>query len=277
VPFVLDTYAPEGKLYVTPADFAVTALHLRASLGVDALSYGDILQLSQENGVSGIEYYTGELGGTILYQAIAACIADPAALDQLPEALTLYQALSRLPDQQVNPGGLMYFSTIYSFSDLQFWRAAFGEEPTLLGLNQTGGTLVCPVSQGFAMNQNTQYPQGVWEFLRILLTADYQEENRRAFPTNQAALDAQIAQATTTGDEEILLPFTLEGVSYTPVSQEDVAEITAFLEQTQVMDTSTTWANLQRYDEASLYVQQFLAGELTLEDTVSALKQVIAP
>jgi ABC-type glycerol-3-phosphate transport system substrate-binding protein len=276
VPAVWDTYAPDGALYVTASDFCLTALHVRGSVGATSLSYRDLLSLADQYGDEAIEYEPYELGGYLVYQALAACMESETAFDtSLPDALILDKRLSMQDAEagKINTDGLMFCSTLYSFSDLQFWRTAFGEDVTLMGLpGQSGGSLRCLASSGFCMNQNSANQEGAWEFLRTFLTASYQEENSAAFPTNQEAFDAKRLQAQQTGDEEIVLQFSLEYVDYEPVSDEDIDTITEFISNTQNMDRTTSWEFVQMENLVSPIVTQYLNDEISLDEAVQQIK-----
>lgn len=276
VPAVMDTYAPEGALYVTASDFSLTTLHVRGSVGKTSLSYSDLLNLTDQYGDETVEYYPYSLGGYILEQAIMACMDSDTAFDtSLPDALALCKRLSLQDSEsgEINSDGLLFCSTLYSFSDLQFWRTAFGEDVILMGLpGQSGGSLICPISSGFCMNQCSTNKEGAWEFLRTFFTASYQEENSAAFPINQDAFDEKIRQAQQTGDEEIVLQFSLENVDYGPVSDEDITTIVEFVSHTKNMDRTSTWEFIQKEDTVYPYVTQYINDEISLDEAIKQIK-----
>ena len=276
VPAAIDTYAPDGALYVTASDFSLTTLHVRGTVGKTSLSYSELLELADQYGDENVEYYPYELGGYILDQALAACMDSDTAFDTyLPNALALYKRLSLQNSEsgEINSDGLVFCSTLCSFSDLQFWRTAFGEDAILMGLpGQSGGSLVCPINSGFCMNQRSTNKEGAWEFLRTFLTASYQEDNSAAFPINQEAFNEKIRQARQNGDEEIVLQFSLEGIDYGPVSDEDITTIVGFISRTKTMDRTSTWEFIQMEDIMYPYVTQYINDEIDLDEVVEKMK-----
>ena len=84
------------------------------------------------------------------------------------------------------------------FQEFLLNEALFGGEVTFIGFPTTSGNgSAFQISSGLAMSSSCADKEGAWQFIRTVLNADYQEDNVWEFPTNQAAFDAKLEEATT--------------------------------------------------------------------------------
>jgi spermidine/putrescine-binding protein len=142
------------------------------------------------------------------------------------------------PEEEVfSPEGLLYYGTIGSFYDLQYYRAAFGEDISLVGIPGQTGLLWS--DSAYAINRNSPHQEEAWNILRQLLLPEYQQEHSSGFPTNQEALQA-LAQAVQnrepTEAEWAFSAFPLD-VTLEPVSAADTEMLLAWMDTAQLQPT----------------------------------------
>ncbi len=94
---------------------------------------------------------------------------------------------------------LLRISNLYNFSDLQMYNAILGGNLVFKGFpceSKDGNALI--VDSGIAMSSKCRDKEGAWQFMRILLTEEYQNEGWFwGFPTNKAVFDEMVEEAMT--------------------------------------------------------------------------------
>jgi len=83
-----------------------------------------------------------------------------------------------------------------NFHDMQMYRAMFDGNFVFKGFpseNRNGNTL--NTRAGLAITTRCTDKEGAWEFVRTLLSSDWQLENTWVFPVNKAAFDVRAAEA----------------------------------------------------------------------------------
>lgn len=102
------------------------------------------------------------------------------------------------PDRIMAGKQLLLPTSMYSFEEFQLYSAMFNNNAAFKGFpcaNRKGNALV--VGSGIAMTSSCADKQGGWEFIKSLLSAEYQKENVYNFPSNQEAFDAMLKEAMT--------------------------------------------------------------------------------
>ena len=69
-----------------------------------------------------------------------------------------------------------------------------------------------------------------------------------------------------------MLQFSLEGIDYGPVSDEDITTIVGFISRTKTMDRTSTWEFIQMEDIMYPYVTQYINDEIDLDEVVGKMK-----
>jgi ABC-type glycerol-3-phosphate transport system substrate-binding protein len=241
VPVIRETYAPEGKLYHVTDSFYVDTVIARESSGMEQFQYETLADLIDTYGPENVELWTQSLSGALDSWVIQETVnLETGKLSftgtAFRQALDCYQRLrTAAPAEEVFfQEGLLYYGTISSFYDLQFYRAAFGEAVTLAGT--PGQTGILRGSTAYSINQNSTKKEAAWAVLSQLLQPEYQLEHTGGFPTNQVAL-AQLAQAVQgqgpTEDQWPAVAFPLE-VTLGPVSETDVMTLLTWLETAEL-------------------------------------------
>lgn len=102
------------------------------------------------------------------------------------------------PDRIMAGKQLLLPTSMYSFEEFQLYNAMFNDNAVFKGFpcaSRNGNALV--VGSGIAMTTSCVDKQGGWEFIKTLLSAEYQKESVYNFPSNQEAFDAMLEEAMT--------------------------------------------------------------------------------
>jgi len=94
---------------------------------------------------------------------------------------------------------MLMITSLNDFDSIQMYEAMFGGEASFIGFptNVGTGNRFSFDDEGYAICSKSQYKDAAWEFLRTLMTAEYQQEYTWSFPTNRVAFDKKLADAMT--------------------------------------------------------------------------------
>jgi len=93
---------------------------------------------------------------------------------------------------------LLCTATFNDFLTLQFYQAAYGEDVSLLGFPDSGGSGVILPRASLAISSRSAHKDAAWSFVRTFLTEEFQaQSDQGAFPSNRAALNRVIEEAMT--------------------------------------------------------------------------------
>lgn len=82
------------------------------------------------------------------------------------------------------------------FQNYQYTKATFGGSVTFKGFpSDSGSGNVAMLSGGLAMTSSCKAKDGAWQFMRTLLSQDYQETLSWGYPVSQKAYDKKLAEA----------------------------------------------------------------------------------
>jgi ABC-type glycerol-3-phosphate transport system substrate-binding protein len=92
---------------------------------------------------------------------------------------------------------LLSMTNVREFEEIQMYEAMFGGKVTFKGFPCESGTgSAFSFSDGLAMTTKCRDKDGAWEFMRYLLTEEYQNSQRSwQLPTNKAAFDSTLEEA----------------------------------------------------------------------------------
>ena len=85
------------------------------------------------------------------------------------------------------------------FESIQMYDAIFGGSATYIGFptSEGVGSMLQFNDSGFAISAKCASKDAAWQFVRTLLTSEYQEQNVWAFPTNKVAFQKKLEEAMT--------------------------------------------------------------------------------
>lgn len=93
---------------------------------------------------------------------------------------------------------LLMQTSISSMQEYQMMKGMYGEDITYIGYpcNDKQGTIIQPSGGSLAMSSKSKYKDGVWEFMKTLIEAEYQdslvsEHGSWGFPIRTASLEKQ--------------------------------------------------------------------------------------
>ncbi len=177
---------------------------------------------------------------------------------------------------------MLYLS---DFENYQMYKAMFGGDVTFIGFpteNRDGTAF--QLDSGLAMSSKCKNKDGAWEFMRTLLTEDYQTYNIWNYPTNQKAFDKKLTEAMT--PEYYTDPVTGEQVEQSrggwgwgsleieikTLTQEEADEIMALINgTTRVFSYDTAIMDIIN-EEA----KAFFSGQKSPEDTAAMIQSRVS-
>ncbi len=172
--------------------------------------------------------------------------------------------------------------SVYEFSDVLYTAADMSGSDmaiTYVGFpGSAGNGAVAMMSSGIAMSSTCKDKDGAWQFMRRVLTPEFQE-NIYGLPTNKAVFDEKVKEATTVqyyedeNGEKVPQPmFTMyvgdELVGFTSVPQELMDKVLELIDTTDTV-FSMDQSLLNILDEQCA---PFFAGQKTAEETASAIQ-----
>jgi ABC-type glycerol-3-phosphate transport system substrate-binding protein len=91
---------------------------------------------------------------------------------------------------------IMYFTTFSNFSLFSVFEDLFGGEFVFKGFPvQNGSGNLINTNSGFAITSVSENQEGAWEFIRMLLSEDWQNQNVHGIPTNKNVFNERIITA----------------------------------------------------------------------------------
>jgi len=180
------------------------------------------------------------------------------------------------PDDMLNPHAtghvLLLEQTLWGFGDIAHTREMFQGDVTFKGYpSERGlGSVVVPRTI-VGISANTDHTDIAWNFVRTLLTEEYQRTNAMSFATNRTILAEQVETA-------MQLPDWLEAEW---ITEEDIEQWTAML-PTQA-DIDQIMALIQNVDQLSMRDEMvisivteetlpYFAGDRSIEETVRIIQ-----
>jgi len=167
------------------------------------------------------------------------------------------------------------------FQTFQYYKAMFGGSVTFKGFpSDTGSGNVAQINGGLAMTTSCKSKDGAWQFLRVLLSEDYQENLSWGYPISQKAFDAKLAEAMkqeyTTDENGNQVPVSNGGMSmgdgltvdFYAITQEEADQIVNLInsvDRTAVYDQSL----LDIITEESAY---YFSGEKTVDQVADIIQ-----
>lgn len=181
---------------------------------------------------------------------------------------------------------LMNIFSLYSLDDFVWEFGADLTPYTFIGLPSPDGSsrnyITC--SNGLAMSSTCKDKDAAWQFMRTMLTREYQESSYNGIPVSKAVFDAKIKEMTTieyytdTDDEGNKQPKTKyyyydestgEEIEYTHIEQETVDKILALIDSaSRTFNYGGESINQMVIEAAAPY----LAGQRSAEDVAREIQ-----
>ncbi len=167
------------------------------------------------------------------------------------------------------------------FQNYQYTKATFGGAVTFKGFpTESGSGNVAMISGGLAMTSSCKAKDGAWQFMRTLLTEDYQDKQSWGFPLSQKAYDKKLAEAmkqeynTDENGNQVKVShggMSIDGgatVEFYAVTQEEADQIKALIDS---VDRTVAYDQnlLNIIKEESAF---FFSGEKTVDQTAEVIQ-----
>lgn len=218
---VLEALMIDGKLYRTASGFSIETVVGAASVVGDTPGWTlDQFSAALAQMPEGCEPFSqGTTRDTILTQCLSmeldrlidfssgVCTFDtPVFTDILTFAAQFpkefdWTSTEREDDfDRIEAGRqMLHINRISDFQSFQMYDAIFGGDATFIGFPTTEGTgsMMNIDGSGYAICAKSENKDQAWQFLRTLMTADYQEQIIWSLPTNRVAFEKSLENAMT--------------------------------------------------------------------------------
>lgn len=292
LPSLRAAYEVNEALYGTVSSFGIyTMFGSSEELSCyDEWDFDAMLDLAEKHGGVTELLSTVYSKNEFLQSALQATLSDFANLttgevffdsDSFRNLLLFCNELESAPDYSEppkNPG--ISFYVINSFKQLQFYEALYGDEISFVGYpsSTNGGHCFINLIDQFAMNSESQNKDGAWQFLRILLTEEYQTEYDNAqFPTNVKALENKILEAQTDVETAPVSPqlydneiLNEDNFIFTSATDQQIDNVMLLINDTATIGNSQFELIELVVDEAEDYFQ----GAKSLDDVVNIIQHI---
>ena len=181
---------------------------------------------------------------------------------------------------------LLYPTGLYDFESYQMYKAMFGGEITYKGFPaEQGCGSVFSVNSGWAISSKSQHKDGAWQFVRTLLTEEYQENNYAwAFPINKNSLDKMIEKAmtpeTTTDEEGNVVEVSKGSWGWGPDLEVEIKAATQ-ADIDQIMELIDAIDATMNYDMSLMEIVQeeaatYFAGQKSAQETAANIQNRVS-
>jgi hypothetical protein len=172
------------------------------------------------------------------------------------------------------------------FRYFQMYKAMFGGDVTFVGFpTESKNGNAFQLYGGLSMSSSCTEKDGAWQFMRTMLTEDYQKENTWDFPTNQSVFDQKLEEAMT--PVYYTDPETGEQVEQSQGSwgwgEDLVVEIYALTQEDadQFLDLINSTNRVYSYDEDIMEIindeaAAYIAGQKSAEDTAAMIQSRVS-
>ena len=169
------------------------------------------------------------------------------------------------------------------FESIQMYEAIFGGEATFIGFPTSEGTgnMFSFDDSGYAICAKSKVKDAAWQFLRTMMTAEYQEENIGSLPTNRVAFEKKLKDAMTPeyqkdGNGNFILDENGEKIEMSKGTwgwgslQVEIKALTQ-AQADKIMELVNTTTKVQNYDEDLMQMiineaEAYFAGQKSAED-----------
>ncbi|NCB74395.1 MAG: extracellular solute-binding protein [Clostridia bacterium] len=167
------------------------------------------------------------------------------------------------------------------FQSYQYYKAMFGGAITFKGLpTESGVGNIAQINGGLAMTTACKAKEGAWQFMRVLLSEDYQENLSWGYPISQKAFDKKLAEAMvqeyTTDENGNKVPVSSGGMSMGGDMSVDFYAITQE-EADQIVNMINSVKHTAVYDQSLLDIISeesafFFSGEKTVDQVADIIQ-----
>lgn len=181
---------------------------------------------------------------------------------------------------------MLVSGTLFSLDYYQMYKQSFGGDITAVGFPGSSSASAFSLESGLAMSASCENKEGAWEFMRILLGEQYQQENfgYNGLPSNKKVLDDMFKEAMTpnyttdsTG-KQVEMPKTTwgfgngENIEIFAMTQEEYDELMELINSTTRIYTYDN----DLYDIIVDECSAFFAGQRSAEETAKNVQSRVS-
>ena len=213
---VLNAMKLDGKLYYTASGFSVSTM-IAGSQDVGketGWTFADMKQLLEARGEETRPFYIAEKINTLyillknstsdfIDRSTGECDFDSNAFKEVLEFCNACREMqtdygSDYPDL-IKEGKVLFEEGEVSLGDIQAYRKLYGGDITLIGYpnREKEGSYFNLVNTA-GIYSKSENKKGAWEFIRILMSAEYQKNVQSDMPTRKDCFEIKIKERTTT-------------------------------------------------------------------------------
>lgn len=299
---VLDAYEVDGKLYAMPMGFGITTLVGKTSvLGEESgVTMDELVETvnSLPDDMALMDMMTkrqwiflnlqGTIGNFVNWET-GECSFDSEEFvsilemaNSFPEEYD-YENQNMSTPEKIQAGKvLLYGDSWYEITGYQVTKAIFNDEITAIGYPGVGGNgaLIQNMGSLFAISAQSEHPEGAWEFVKYMISEDYQKNYVRWYnPIHKAAFDKHMESAmeeeyyTDENGEKVESPKMTYGwdnfeVSVYAATEEEVAKYREILEGATVLGSYEEDIMTMINEEA----EPFFKGQKTAKDVANIIQ-----
>ena len=161
------------------------------------------------------------------------------------------------PEELIREGRqIMSEASIAGFDNIEWYIRMFGGDIVFKGFpteSRNGNSLF--INTSLAITTSSDHADGAWEFLRTILTSNWQRDNTWGFPTNMELFNEKIEEAMREREDEMWPGFARDVVIDMPGFPTQTPPLTqAQIDQVIALINSAT--NIFNYDEALINIIQ---------------------
>lgn len=176
---------------------------------------------------------------------------------------------------------LFAFFNASDFQNFQYYKAMFGGAITFKGFpSATGSGNIAQIGGGLAVTTSCKDKDGAWQFLRSLLTEEYQDNLSWNYPIVQASYDKKLAEAMkqeyTIDEQGNRVPVSSGGMSmdggitvdFYAITQQEADQINALINSIEYMVTNDD-SLLNIINEEAAF---FFSGEKSVDQVAEVIQ-----
>lgn len=293
---LFQAYEVDGHLYGAISGFSVITMFGPNSVleQIDDWDFQKLKDLAAENGGAQNIFSTLQSKMGFLESAFTLSLNDlvdlktnTAKFDEpyYKELLEFCDELDESPDYASTPeSAVLSLYVLNSFLELQYYESLYNDDITFIGFptNTGNGHCFTNITDQFAINANSAQKDGAWEFIKLLLSEEYQDAlygNTMGigFPTNRNSLSRLAAISTGHGeldnaDTTIIFQGAMSDYTYRAATEAEVAQMLDLIDLTGKISYAQS-DMLGIVEEEAL---TFFSGEKSVEEIQAITQQRVS-
>jgi ABC-type glycerol-3-phosphate transport system substrate-binding protein len=293
---LFQAYEVDGHLYGAISGFSVITMFGPNSVleQMDDWNFQVLKDLAAENGGAQNLFSTPQSKMGFLESAFTLSLNDLVDLETntakfdesyYKDLLEFCDGLDESPDYASTPESpVLSLYVLNSFLELQYYESFYNDDITFIGFPTTTGNGHCftNITDQFAINANSAHKDGAWEFIKLLLSEEYQDAMYGntmglGFPTNRNSLSrlAAISTGQVRPDDEdttVIFQGAMPDYTYRAATEAEVAQMLDLIDQTGKI----SYAQSDMLDIVEEEALAFFSGDKSVEEVQTITQQRVS-